>query len=267
MRLVVDREGGVWPERHPELLRGLSVMASPEALRDFVARNMGYVTLHRTDASIAVRCNPRLVSDAALAQTVLTLGGWAPRRVALGLLAHGGWRHEIVAGDRAPSRLSRAVAEAQQSHTPALQRRTLDRRELGRFAAQPLLETLEAWEAARAGTAPIAQFLERLAFGRYVVAELHPDERQLYVKSVGRELEIASHFPPNARRLVAQHPDKTYGQWIARHYLEAMIEGVHVFDEIEASIELGRNDRRRHHYLRLLLPLRRGLLLSASVAA
>lgn len=268
MWLVIDREGAVWAERDPTLRERLSRHASPAAQRDFVARNMGYVLVHRGSNGTVVRLNPSLVTSAAIAETLVQAASWRNRRVLLEAVVAGSWRSEITSGSAFAARLSRLVEEAQQSRRASLRRRTLMQDEVAAVEpARLLLGLLARWEAVRAGLVPLEAFIQGLSNGRYVFAELRPDDRQLYVKSVGPHLEIANHFSTTTQRPVSQHPDPNYGRWIAQHYLEALIAGEPVFDEIEATIALTDVDKRKHRYLRLLLPLKRDLLLSATVAA
>ena len=262
MWLMIDRRGQAWPDGSPQLREQLSNIVSSDLLRDFAVRNMGYVAVRATSSGVIVKINPALTTKAALISTLSLARLRSSSRAALAVFEGTGWKqHELLIGYGALSaRLSREIGTAQSEEE--LARRPLSRGDL----VAPLRGILEQWAAAVTGQADVQAFLSRVASSRFVFAEVDETTGEVFLNGVARDLTIAQFFPKGERRLLQEHPDVRYTQWIRRHYFEALLSGAPVFDEIDASIHLP-DGQRRHVYTRLLLPIRRNLLLCATAPA
>jgi hypothetical protein len=209
------------------------------------------------------------VSPVAFASLLYWLSDEPPDRICLAILGqqlghevHGSLKQVI-------ERMARLI-EQQQGQQPLFTARALSAAALAEDSRFRWL--LTNWERSnkRLYWSSFSKEIDRRFAGRFVALQPGKEISELVIERVGTGLRIPDHKWRDSARgtRLADLPDRSYGRWVSKAYLDVLRRGRPRFDDVSAKIYWPQSGRLHCEYRRLILPWidadGRPLLLSAS---
>ncbi len=250
---VFDDRGNIWPAHSPELRRQLYCFGENSDLAQGLARNLGFVAGSQSGSNAALRLQPDLVSDVALAAAYYWLSDCEPRRVLIDYLGPSRPAEVFTSAEAAIARLVRLMGDREVSRHVAEKPCPMD--ELA--AGSPLRGLIDLWAAngGRYDAAAFSAYAARRLLKRYLVVR-QDDAKGLVIDAIGEGLHVPERdwFRSAIGRPIEHQPDAPYWRWVAQVQRSALQADDPVVSDIDASIFWPSLGRVRRRYRRLLLP-------------
>ncbi|MEM9026750.1 MAG: hypothetical protein AAGC70_00105 [Pseudomonadota bacterium] len=253
--LLVDDQGGLWPENSRTIRRSFAARASHKDQTPYLVKNLGFVVIDEFGPSAQVRVRPSIVSQSTFETTMAWLATSAYDRVALTYFDLT-WHFEIHRNlDLFAHRLLQLINLRQLARPDDFVARPASLDSLSQHPAlQSLIENWKTLSSERDDDA-LTRMIRRLTRGRYVIVRREERTGQLVLaetgggyRSLGRSwADLAKGTP------VACQPDPAYGRWISECYENALRETGATVEDVDAIVSTPKFGRYRLRYKRLML--------------